>query len=121
MYPGMCSAPKSSVYAIANKCSLSTITSTEQRTTKGGGCGVDFTGTRGLDGTGVSSGSGLTSTNSVRGGGGGFFRIPLTGAIALGIALASGFFEAGAFLGYFSIFLNAGGRLSRGGSVFAAA
>lgn len=121
MYPGMCSIPKSSVYAVVNKCSLSTVTSTEQRTTKGGDYGVDFTGTRGLDGTGVSSGSGLTLTNSVGEGGGGFFRIPLTGATALGTVLAGGFFEAGAFLDCSGIFLDAGGRLSRGGSVFAAA
>jgi hypothetical protein len=109
------------VYTVVNKCSLLTVTLIEQRTIKGGGYGVDFTGTRGLDGTRVSSGLGLTSTNSAGGGGGGFFRIPLTGATALGTALAGGFFEAGAFLGCSGIFLDAGGRLSRGGSVFAAA
>ncbi len=122
-YPGIYVTPKSSVYVVANKCSLLTVTSTEQRTIMGGGSGVDFIITGGLNGTGVSSGSGLglSSGNLVVGGGGGFFRIPFMGACDLGIALAGGFFKAGVFLGYSGRSLDARGRLSRGGSLFVAA
>jgi hypothetical protein len=83
VYEGQHTDSKSREYAVANKCSLSTVTSTEHKTTIGGGSGVDLTATRGLDGTGVSSGSGLSSSKSAAGGGG-FFRIPFTGAFALG-------------------------------------
>jgi hypothetical protein len=93
VYLRRCFIPKSSVYAVANKCSLSTVTSIKQKIIKEGGCRVDFIEIKGLDGVRVSLRLGLNSTNSVRGGGS-FFKIPLTGAIALGIALASGFFEA---------------------------
>ena len=97
------------------------VTSTAYKTIKSVRSGVDFTVTRRLDSTGVSLGSGLSSSNSAGGGGGGFFRIPFRGAPAVATALASGFLETGAFLGCCGRSLDAGGRLSRGGSLFAAA
>jgi hypothetical protein len=84
VYEGQCTNSKSREYVVVNKCSLSTVTSMEYKTTIGGGSRVDLIVTRGLDGTSVSIGSGLSSTKLVGGGGGGFFRIPFTGAFALG-------------------------------------